>query len=68
MTRAALDQPHADLGFERRELAGHGRLGHDERLGGAPERAMLGDRPEHLETASIEHDAMNVSLRCDIST
>ena len=50
---AVWEQPDAELVLQAPDVLGHGRLGQEKRLGGAGERAELGDLGEDLELAQI---------------
>ena len=49
-----LDEPLADDPLERRDLLADRRLRVAESFGGAPERALLGDRPQRGEVAQLD--------------
>ena len=55
--RAALEQPHAELALERRDLLRDRRLGERERLAGPRERALPDDLTERQQPPRIHIDS-----------
>ena len=53
--RQPLDQGHARLGLERRDLLRDRRLRVRQRLGCGGERAVVGDGDEDPQTVDVEH-------------
>ena len=51
----SLDQAGPELALERGDLLGDGGLGERQRVGGARERAVLGDRAEREQPPRIQH-------------
>src|SRR6266511_449211 len=57
-----VEQPGADLRFERGDLPGHGRLGVAEQRCGAAERTLPGHDPEHFEQLDMHANMLTPHL------
>jgi hypothetical protein len=57
----ALDESHACLALEGRDLLGDRRGREGKRLGGSGDRAVLSDRAQHPHPSNVEHKRILVN-------